>query len=222
MVKKLIVTLLLLAGMSLGYALSAQVRFGVVGGFTSSSAKARDIETSSVNQYHLGVGLKVPLVAGLVLQPQVVYHVKGVALGDVKGSTVDEILSATDMKVGYLEIPVQLQWGIDLLGLRPYVLAEPFLGVGIDAKADKKHSKNNVNGFGDTNLSRWEYGLGMGFGIDLLDRIQISLKYFWNFGNINEDGTVKSNAQDYKKAVADAFDDKQSFNGIMVTAGIFF
>lgn len=190
----------------------AQVKVGVLGGFTSSSTKASDISTESVSLYHAGLAAKVSLPFNLAIQPQLVYQVKGTA---VDGS-VD-----FSMKTGYVEVPVQLQWGPDLLICRPYVLAEPFVGYAVNVKsvASVAGVEKIVKDFKDLNLNRFEYGLGVGAGVEFW-RLQLAVKYFWNFGELT--GEAKDLAGTISGAAYDAISDGKSFSGINVSLALFF
>lgn len=190
----------------------AQVKVGVLGGFTSSSTKASDISTESVSLYHAGLAAKVSLPFNLAIQPQLVYQVKGTA---VDGS-VD-----FSMKTGYVEVPVQLQWGPDLLICRPYVLAEPFVGYAVNVKsvASVAGVEKIVKDFKDLNLNRFEYGLGVGAGVEFW-RLQLAIKYFWNFGELT--GEAKDLAGAISGAAYDAISDGKSFSGINVSLALFF
>lgn len=180
---------------------SAQT-FGVVGGFTSSGLKVKDVSKTSVSGYHVGAAFNCPLISGLAIQPQLQYNVKGTSLASLK----------TD--IGYIELPVQLQWGLDLVLLRPYVFAEPFIGYAVNWKASENHTSISS----DLNLSklkgRMEYGLSLGGGIEVYKRVQLSVKYFWNF----EDCGVR----DYFGLIKDSVTERKSFDGLAFSVGVFF
>ena len=101
--------------------------FGIVGGYTSSSLKMREMSFKSSAGIHAGVAYNLPLGAGFNLQPMLLYNVKGF---NWEGSNTD-VLKEQAGKFGYVELPVQLQWGPDLLLQRPYILAEPFVGYAV-------------------------------------------------------------------------------------------
>lgn len=85
--------------------------------------------------------------------------------------------------------------------------------------------KPNNNGVADKlndNLKKVEYGLGLGAGVDVW-RLQLSVKYFWNFGKIyDKDGNVGPIGDTVKDAVKDAVNNGNNFNGVMVSAAFFF
>jgi hypothetical protein len=76
------------------------------------------------------------------------------------------------------------------------------------------------NQFKDADLRRFEYGLGLGIGIDFW-RMQLTGRYFWNFGSLSADGgTVDS--EYIGDTVRSAFKDKKHFNGMSVSLAYFF
>ncbi len=191
-------------------------RFGAVGGFTSSSADVDVLSAESYSLYHAGVAFQLHLGAGFCIQPELLYQVKGVQLSSALTGEVDGPALDLKSKVGYLELPVQLQWGPDLLAFRPYVFAEPFVGyaVNLNTKVGTLESKD----FRKAAVDRLEYGLGLGAGIEFW-RLQVSARYFWNFGSLySESGEVDAIGQTVKTA----FTEGKNFNGVSVSAAFFF
>ncbi len=182
---------------------------GLMGGFTSSATKIKDVDSKSVSLYHIGLTAQFPVGGGFAIQPSVLYQVKGAAADDLGKLTAGDAAKSFETKVGYLEVPVQLQWGPDLLAFRPYVFAEPFVGYRISSgnKDKAKELKDE--------LKKVEYGLGLGAGIDVW-RLQLSVKYFWNFGNIYETGDTA------ESTIRDAVNNGNNFNGIMASVAFFF
>jgi hypothetical protein len=178
--------------------------FGIVGGYTSSSMKMQEMTFKSSAGVHAGFAYNVPLGIGFSLQPELIYNVKGYNWqGDKDAAALQE-----KAKFGYVEVPVQLQWGPDLLLLRPYVLAEPFVGFAVTGKKILTAGETKVNW--DNFKSRLEDGGGVGAGIEIYNRVQVSFKYYWNF----EDAKQWSDITDKVKG--------KGFSGLLFTAGIFF
>ena len=203
----------------------AQTRWGIQAGITSSSAKIKDVTTESVSNYHAGLFLQIPLVSGFSIQPGVLYQVKGASLDEMGSSSVVESIKSINTDVGYVEIPVQIQWGPDLLLFRPYVLAEPFVGIAVATTSNGKNqldiSKSNSS-LKDSGLSRWEYGFALGAGVDIW-RLQLSAKYFRNFGSLYSGGdSVGSVSESVTQTVKNAFSEKDAFSGIMFSLGLKF
>ena len=161
-------------------ALSANAQIGVVAGLTSSSTnvEAAVADIKNVNQYHVGITYKIGIGNMLAIQPALIYNMKGTQLGDIAG--LDDV--DVNYKTGYLELPVQVQLGFGIGSIaRVYGFAEPFVGYAIT---------NQVQGIGDTikdwdNVkNRFEYGVGLGAGVELFRHLQVSVKYFWNLGDV--------------------------------------
>lgn len=192
-------------------------RVGLMGGFTSSSASIKNMDSKSVSLYHVGVTAEIPILGGFAIQPALLYQVKGMSADKFNSSSFSESLGSFETKVGYLEVPVQVQWGLDLLAFRPYVFAEPFVGFRVG-----QNTKGEVAGKLKDDLKKVEYGLGLGAGVDVW-RLQLSVKYFWNFGKIyDKDGNVGPIGDTIKDAVKDAVNNGNNFNGVMVSAAFFF
>ncbi|MBQ6087866.1 MAG: PorT family protein [Bacteroidales bacterium] len=211
----LVLTALLLA---LATGASAQVRFGVVGGITSSTSNVKDFKASSVSLYHVGATLKVPLGGFLALQPSLLYHMKGAALDDILGNASN---AKFETKTGYVEVPLQIQAGMKIGPVRPYVFGEPFIGFGLTNKSSETLQQTLENKWEDANINRWEYGLGLGAGVELLGHIQLSAKYFWNFGSlVNDENKISASA--IGETVRYAFKDGKNFNGLTISLALLF
>ncbi len=199
-----------------GFAASrGHARAGVTAGFTSSSAKVKEWNANSVGRYHFGFTAQLPIALGFAIQPSILYQAKGTKLNFGEAEISD--VNAT---VSYLEIPVQVQWGPDLVAFRPYIFAEPFVGYGLKAKAKSSFEgvSEKTTSFEKAGLARWEYGLGLGAGVDIW-KLQASIKYYWNLGSLyNENGKMNNVGAQIK----DAFKDGKSFNGVTISIAYLF
>ena len=168
----------------------ARSKIGVAGGFTSSQLSLKEVDVSSATGYFAGMTFRNDLALGFVIQPGVSYNKKKSDGG-------------ADVSVSYVEIPMQLQWGPDLILFRPYVFAEPFIGmpVGRDVQYDEL----------STNFS---YGLGLGGGIEIRETVQLSFKYYWNFEDCGLSG--------YYTQAKTAVNEKSSFNGLAISIAFLF
>ena len=205
--KKIIASLF--AVLALSAAMQAQQigsnRFGVDVGFTSSSANVSDFKVSNVSGFHAGVYYQIPLVSGLSLQPGIQYQMKGANLG-----------TAGDTVMHYIEVPVQIQYGIDLMYLRPYAFAEPFIGMAVGTNSSTAANQEQTDP-GKAALNRLEYGLGVGVGLEVW-RMQFAFKYFWNFGNLYKGDKIS----EASSKIGDTVKGQDSFSGVSLTAGLFF
>lgn len=191
---------------------SAQFNYGVIGGATFSSAKASDWKLTKDTQYHVGATFRISLPLGFAVQPSVMYQVKGT---NVPSSV--EGVSSFDYTAGYLEVPVSLQWGPDLLILRPYFECVPFFGYALNNKYKGDESvKNNWTG-----LNRWEYGVGLGAGVEVW-HFQISARYNWNFGTLFDAKNEITDMDSFAAKMKNSIGDKSRFGGVTVSLAILF
>ena len=205
-------------------AVSASAQIGVVAGLTSTSSTTFEeawANAKDVTNYHVGVTLKLPLPLGLAVQPMVVYNVKGATLEDT--ATAGN-LKEIDMKTGLLEALVQAQWGINIAGVvRPYGFVEPFVGYAItnEVKMSNFTGENSKEEW-DNVKNRLEYGVGVGFGVEILQHLQVSVRKYWNIGDLyNEDGAAIKSFKDALNQGAETVENGQ-VGGIMASIAFLF
>ena len=176
--------------------------FGVTAGFTSSKASLKDIELNSVNLYHVGLTYRQPFLGVLALQPELLYN--------VKGTTLDHGFNdaSVDLKMGYLEAGLQLQAGVDILIARLFALVEPYAGYCVNSKLSGSDVKADF-------LNNLEYGMAFGGGVEILQRVQVSAKYFRNFGDLS--GASVSKIKDEVSGFVHNALDKSNYGGVQVS-----
>ncbi|MBR5735451.1 MAG: PorT family protein [Bacteroidales bacterium] len=144
-------------------------------------AKALGADVRNYSGFHAGIGYQTESFGGFTLQPEFMFLSR-------KGSNFGD---KSSWSMNYLELPVNVQWGIDLVALRPFVQASPYVGYSI--RNSIKAPEGNVKGFLEhvrEGAKRFSYGLGIGGGVELMRKFQISAQYVWNFGQV-------LNAQEY-------------------------
>ena len=190
---------------SLLVAVSAHAQFGVIAGVTSAHNNFSDAvkDAGNVTQYHAGITYKFDL--GLfAIQPSLIYNVKGSKLANFDG------FGTMEYKNGYLELPVQLQVGLNLGIARIYGIAEPFIGYAITNSTSI--TTGSVDFKWEEVPNKLEYGVGVGAGIELIKHVQISARYFWNLGQAKN-----ANWNDMKQAVSN-----QRASGIIASVALLF
>lgn len=150
---------------------SSFFKVGIKGGidFISMSRFELGYISESVSThtgFTAGVAFSFDLpVRGLTIQPELNYVSKGAMF---RGP--EDISLRTD----YIELPVNIQAGLDLILLRPFIMVSPYIGYAVYKQP----------GFVDWgNMNRFEYGIGVGGGIDFW-RLQLQVKYNWNIGSL--------------------------------------
>ena len=204
--KKLIIILA-----SLLVAVSAHAQFGVVAGITSSSTTVKDAvnDVKNVSQYHAGITYKIGFGNFFAVQPSILYNMKGAKISTLTtATTVDDF----EYKTGYLEVPVQFQLGLGVGNIfRVYGFAEPFVGYALTntvaiGSGTAQQTWDNIK-------SKAEYGVSFGAGLELIKHVQVSLKYFWNLGEVYKADAAAAQAR---------LTEPGSCNGIAASVAILF
>jgi len=150
--------------------INAQFHFGLKGGLNFANFKieqsikqAKDqvtIENSTGWQAGALLQIKIPVI-GLAFQPELLYTVRKVDM-DQKAHGIH-----------YFEVPVNLQFGLDLKVLRPYLQAGPYFGYAL--KTDGEHFEN---------ISKLDWGAGIGGGLEIW-KFQLDARYSWGLQDVS-------------------------------------
>lgn len=179
-------------------------KFGVTGGLNFNSAKIKDVRMEAQAGWNAGVTYNLDLPLGFSLQPSLVYTHKAALIGT----------DAANVKqtVGSLTLPVSVQWGPDLLIARPFLDVTPYVGYSLVNKATAEVLGVSA---GDKGKNSFEYGLGVGAGLDVW-KLQVIVRYNWNFG-------VLGSLKDFTNiGLSDLKSDNEKFGGISVHLAFFF
>ena len=101
----------------------------------------------------------------------------------MKGANVGQLGTATDedfkVKTGFVEVPLGLQWGPHLAAFRPYVFAEPFVGYRVSST---DRGNESFQAWASQAKNKFEYGFGLGAGLEISEHLQLSVQWFNNLG----------------------------------------
>lgn len=192
--------------------LSAQVRWGITGGLGWNQSDVNEIiEEQAPAGWNAGLTLSIDLPLGFSLQPAVRYHHKDAMISNTVGQSMN-----------YVEVPVSLQWGPDLLLFRPFIDATPFVGYALSNETystiDVRSIKDLVNGNTDwEGKQRVDYGLGIGGGIEIW-RLEIAARYNWNFGKLYD----VQGWDEIKDHIGSLGVDNANFGGVTLNVSYFF
>ena len=153
-------------------------QFGIKAGLnfnTMGEINLDNIEKGSMDNktgFHVGAlyKMKIPLT-GISLQPELVYTQNESTLGTKSNADV------CDFTLKQLQLAASLQWGLDLILLRPYLQVAPYIGYVMGNKTSIKEMK--------WEMDELRYGLGLGAGVDIW-KLQVSGKYVWDMGKASE------------------------------------
>lgn len=164
---------LLLVGILCISALTVNAQgFIVKAGYNYSGSSVKEIK-SGRSGWQAGIGYQTEATKGFSFQPELLYKVDGLKFSD-----------GANLRLSHLELPLNVQWGPDLLIARPFVFAGPFVGYNF-RPSGKGMSEAEISA-----LNRFEWGVGVGLGLNIW-KIQIAGKYNWNFGTFADVKSVQ-------------------------------
>ena len=184
--KKLIAAIAVLMIVSVAATNVEAKRFGVKGGVNVTDLNFENGRTPGALGYQLGLTWQRDLPLGLSIQPELLYH--------VKATSFDQIES--QLGLGYVEVPVNVQWGLRFANkkIRAFAQASPFVGYAI-AQTGNETGESIFGEYKDLadlvgietdkwdGINRLSYGAGLGAGVQF-GILQITAQYNWNFGSI--------------------------------------
>lgn len=210
--------------LSISFSANAQVKFGVKGGLNLTSLSGEGIKGDmkdifkTYTGFHAGLALNIGLPLGFAIQPEVLYTQNGAKMeADLSGLLGSGSKISASVATGAIQVPIGIQWGIELGPIRPFVQAVPYISFPVVGmiKTNVGGEKDNMSTELDM-FSSFDYGAGVGLGIDVW-KIQISAKYNWSFGSYVKGDTVDS------EVVWDSVDLSSSkISGFELSAAIFF
>lgn len=169
--KRIVILLaaLLMAGST---QLFAQKGFGITAGVGFNTSKFTEIDVKASTGWNIGLTYSLDLPLGFSLQPSLIYNQKTANLAD-----------GVSQSMGFVELPVSVQWGPDLLVFRPFVDVTPYIGYALSNKFAADIVGIEISRDSWKGKQRFEYGLGLGAGVDVW-RFRVIARYNWNFGSL--------------------------------------
>lgn len=183
---------------------SAQAKWGVTAGLNFNTSKFSEIDVKAKTGWSAGATCLVDLPLGFSIQPSLLYHQKGA-----------NITNEIAQNMGFIELPVSVQWGPDLLVFRPFLDVTPYIGYAL--------SNEVTTSLADFKFSSWqgkerfECGLGIGAGINVW-KLQLIARYNWNFGSLyNVEGW-----NDIKSELKGLSAENENFGGVTLSLAFLF
>lgn len=183
------------------------VHFGVKAGANFSTLDYTDYGKNV--GYQAGIAMQFNLPMWFSVEPDILFHIRG-----AKDDQYDY-----SQGLGYIEMPVNIQWGPSFLddNLRVFLSAGPYIGYAVSKdikglETVQPDGSKTREVFSWDNINRFEYGAAVGLGIKIF-AFQISAEYSWNFGQLRKPSAVKG--------FPDIFNNN-NFSGINVNVAIIF
>ena len=203
---KRILTVVLAALMLTGISASAQAKWGVTAGLNFNTSKFSEVDVKARTGWSVGGTCLVDLPLGFSVQPSLLYHQKGA-----------NITNELSQSMGFLELPVSVQWGPDLLIFRPFLDVTPYVGYALSNKLSASVAGIVLSDVGWKGKERFEYGLGLGAGVNVW-KLQFIARYNWNFGSLyNVEGW-----DDIKPHLKDLNSKSENFGGVTLSLAFLF
>ncbi len=182
---------------------SAQAKFGLTAGMNFNTSKFIEHDVDTKTGWHGGITCLVDLPLGFSVQPSVIYSRK-----------VANLTRNMSQEMGYVEVPVSVQWGPDLIIMRPFIDFTPYIGYAVTNKFNDESGLLPENSW--DGKQRLEYGLGLGGGINVW-KLQIVARYCWNFGSL-----YNSDWEGFKENLTNLKVEGENFGGVTLGVSFFF
>lgn len=170
-------------------------QFGVKGGiYVPQYSKFKDYQDFDVKQnigFQAGVAYQINILPVFTIQPELVFVQRE---AEAKSNVTGE---KEKYKQQLIQIPVSVQYGIDLSLVRPFVQAVPYINYVIDGKYSGDHKWTDSN--------RFSYGIGLGAGVELW-RFQLSVRYNWDISKIGGKSSDDPIYERYRVSKGKAFE----------------
>lgn len=191
--KLLLATILISGFCSSSY---AQV-FGIRGGLNLSNLSEKDndnrYDESNKNKigFHIGGTVDFPISDIFSVETGLILTTKGMKYEESIGNMFATYDVKSKMTLYYLDIPITAKFAFDLGGSKLFVLAGPYIGVGLfgNAKSEvtingRTESSNDAVEWGSDGLNRLDYGLTLGAGVQF-NALLVGLYYNYGLANIS-------------------------------------
>ena len=155
---------------------SAQLRYGVKGGanFSTLTESSLADNVKGVTGYQFGFLFQYK-ASGFAFQPEVLYSVKGAEFDNSAAAGLYLGTGSVAYETQNIEIPLNLQYGLDMGIARAYLQAGPYVsfvtGGFIDGDADVYDSWKDANA-----VNTIDVGVGVGAGFEYMG-FQLAAKY---------------------------------------------
>ena len=181
-------------------ALSYGQEFGIKAGLNVNALRINDLTegtAESTTGYHAGVFANFPVTSKFAVQPELLYSQDGGKYELLRYMDVP-LRYTTEIKTQNISIPVMFQYRIMS---RIYAEAGPEFNiiVGKNAKISEltqQITPNLIQNSIKDQLKNFNFGLGIGAGVDIISGLGVNLRYVAGLSNISSDdqySTIRSN-----------------------------
>jgi len=156
--------------------INAQFKFGLKAGANFNNVKVKEapatLKVDNLTGWQAGALLQIKIPAvGIAVQPELLYTARKFKIDEEKSG------------INYFEVPINLQLGLNLVLLRPYLQAGPYFGYVLNADGENFKDK----------IDKFDWGIGLGGGLEIW-KLQLDARYSWGLQNVSaKDFQIKNN-----------------------------
>lgn len=152
----------------------AQAQFGIKAGtYTTNLNRLQDHKLEDNTGFNAGVLYKLQLTPFFAVQPELIYVSRNACIKDRATNRREKF------DTQYLQLPVSLQYGLNLVIIRPFFQIAPYVTYAVGKDFTVHDNWNDKN--------RFNSGIGLGGGLDLW-KFQLGLRYNWDFAKSGKNG----------------------------------
>ena len=192
---------LLVAVLTASYA-QAQITFGARAGFNLTNLYQEDKDGNMKGLdwkpgFQIGLVADYLLLGDLSIQPGILFATQGAK----SETSMSGYKAKVTFNLNYIQIPINLQYKLDLDNKKLLVQAGPYLGYGIGGKLKVEVSEGGISinnsekiKFGssdDDDFKAFDFGLGLGVGLQI-GNLQAVLGYNLGLVKLNPDVNAKN------------------------------
>ena len=205
----------------MSFSIDASAQLGIGAGFAKSDLKEKaDIasikqeKVSNANGLYVNADYTFRFNHGLGFTPGIEWVFVGDS--DIKELSTIDAKGKAKFKEHYINVPLKLNWGVDLKVVRVFVFAGPTLSFNVSSKTktsgsvlgiETGESKVDTKDFFDKlggKYGSFDLMMGAGAGVDIANRVRVKFGYDWGLVN-RGNSDIKLHRQQLQLGVAFLF-----------------
>ncbi len=193
--KKIILSLAVLASAAGAANAQTGIKLGIKGGFNGSTFSGTNSKGSEYKAgFAAGVFANFGITDNFSIQPEVLYSQKGASIDDVTVNGVQ--LNGTTFKqtLGYLDVPIMFRYNVGADGKGFFIELGPQGSLVLHSKQFTQVGSNKTTDNTSTDqLNKVLIGYVGGIGYQITSGLQLGLRYTGDFAQIYKDGNNNPN-----------------------------
>ena len=193
--KRIILSLALLAGFASAANAQTGVRYGIKGGYNLATFSGPDSKSSEYKSgFSAGGFLNFGIADIISIQPELLYSQKGASIDNFQGST-GSTNARFKSTIGYLDVPIMVRVNAGEDGKGLFFELGPqgsFVLHNSDFTQTGNTSTQSTDNTSTDDLNKVVLGYAAGLGYQLTSGLSLGLRYTGDFSQVYKDGTSKA------------------------------